>query len=140
MDPDPDPEAQKHVDPDPDSDPDPQPWMGELDLNPDNFGQTVRDGAGPGDGGGADPSGGVRLDPTHGQARPSHRPSFLILITFCSDCVGRCWTRRWRGSGPAWWSPSGPYSRRSASRSPYSITTPSFVSIWRTTTGSIYRP
>ncbi len=61
------------VDPYPNSDRDPQHWMGELDLNPDNFGQTVRDGAGPGDGGGADPPGGVRLDPTHGQARPSHR-------------------------------------------------------------------
>jgi hypothetical protein len=54
---------------------DPQHWMGEFDHNPDNFGQTVRDGARPGDCGGADPPGGVRLDPTHGQARPSHRPS-----------------------------------------------------------------
>ncbi len=57
--------------------------MREFDLNPDNFyGQTVRDGAGPGDGGRADPPGGVRLDPTHGQASPSQRPSFLILIIF----------------------------------------------------------
>ncbi len=35
----------------------------------------MRDGAGPGDVGGADPPGGVCLDPTHREARPAHRTS-----------------------------------------------------------------